>query len=75
MIFMSLTECDVAFKELETLISKTKDLSEADTRAKIIDPLFLDILGWTEDDIRRESHVHKGYLDYVFSIDGTRIYS
>ena len=54
---MSLNECDVAFKELETLISKTKDLSEADTRAKIIDPLFLDILGWTEDDIRRESHV------------------
>jgi len=69
---MSLNECDVAFKELETLISKTKDLSEADTRAKIIDLLFLDILGWTEDDIRRESHVHKGYLDYIFSIDGTR---
>ena len=69
---MSLTECDVAFKELEPLFLKTKDLSEADTRAKIIDPLFLDILGWTEDDIRREPHVHKGYLDYIFSIDGTR---
>jgi len=28
------------------------------------------LLGWTEEDIRRETHIHKDYLDYIFSIDG-----
>ena len=45
-------------------------LSEADTRAKLIDPLFKDCLGWDEGDIKREEHVHDGYVDYVFSSDG-----
>lgn len=45
-------------------------LSEADTRAKLIDPLFRDCLGWDEKDIAREEHVHDGYVDYIFSSDG-----
>jgi len=65
---------DEAFEELDKLIALIgeKDLSELDTRAKIIDPLFIKCLGWTEKDIRREPHIHKGYIDYIFSINGKR---
>lgn len=41
------------------------ELSEADTRAKLIDPLFKDVLGWYEADIRREEPLENGYVDYV----------
>jgi hypothetical protein len=39
--------------------------SEADARVKLIDPLFRDVLGWAESEIRREASVTKGYVDYV----------
>lgn len=62
---------DKCYQELTKLIdSPTSNLSESDTRAKLIDPLFRDCLAWSEDDIRRESHVHEGFLDYVFSTNG-----
>ena len=42
------------------------DLTEADTRSKIIDTLLLDILGWDEASITREVRtVNGGYRDYV----------
>jgi hypothetical protein len=44
-------------------------LSEADTRAKLIDPLFRDILGWTEVEIRREKPTADGYADYILGAD------
>ena len=47
-------------------------LGESDTRAKIIDPLFKDCLGWAEEDIRRETHVNKGFLDYTFSVNNSK---
>jgi hypothetical protein len=40
-------------------------LSESDTRSKYIDPIFKDILGWHEAEIRREKPVSKGFVDYV----------
>ena len=46
-----------------------KDLSESDTRCKLIDPLFLDCLNWDENDIIREENVKQaGYIDYIFKI-------
>jgi len=70
---MSENKADTAFYNLEGLIKKTpEDLTESDTRAKYIDPLFTDVLGYVEEDIRRETHVHEGYIDYVFSVDGIR---
>jgi len=45
------------------------DMSEADTRSKLIDPLFLDVLGWQEQDIRREEPVSDGFADYSFGLD------
>src|SRR5438552_14244230 len=57
-----------AFEELaDNVIEKA---SEADTRAKLIDPLFKDVLGWKEEDITREASVHPGFIDYIFRING-----
>ena len=70
---MSQNETDKGLERLKELINLVeKDFSESDTRAKIIDPLFKECLGWNEKDIRREPHIHKDYLDYIFSIDGVR---
>lgn len=43
--------------------------SEADTRAKLIDVLLRQVLGWPETAIKREPHVteNDGYIDYVLS--------
>jgi GTPase SAR1 family protein len=46
----------------------TEDLSESDTRSKLIDKLLIEVLGWDEEDIRREGHVRSGYFDYKVSI-------
>ena len=48
----------------DELKNSPRDLGEADTRVKIIDAI-LAALGWPESAIRREEHVHAGYLDYV----------
>jgi hypothetical protein len=44
--------------------------SEADTRAKIIDQILLQCLGWDEDSIKREYHTDTGIIDYKLSIRG-----
>ncbi|NVJ63787.1 MAG: hypothetical protein HWD84_06105 [Flavobacteriaceae bacterium] len=49
---------------------KSHDLSESDTRSKLIDFLLLNVLGWSESDILREGHVDSGYFDYKISIPG-----
>jgi len=61
-------------KELEAW--QGERLTEADTRAKIIDILFKDVLGWTEGAIRREERCFGedkgGYIDYTFASDANR---
>jgi DNA polymerase III delta prime subunit len=48
--------------------------NEADTRAKIIDPLFVDVLGWDEKQIQREGYISKiGYSDYKLDSGTNRI--
>lgn len=47
---------------------KTEDMSESDTRSKIIDKILIDILGWNENNIKREGHVDSGYYDYKISL-------
>ena len=48
---------------------ESPDLSEADTRAKLIDPLFRDVLQWSEAEIRREEPSTDGFADYTFGSD------
>jgi len=50
------------------------DLSEADTRAKVLDRIFKDVLGWGEGAIRRETRTLDGdYLDYWFTSPSNRL--
>jgi hypothetical protein len=68
---MSENKSDMAFSKFRELAhSVFESLTEADTRAKLIEPLFKECLGWTEENIARETHVHKGFIDYVFSVNG-----
>jgi|GEM_PF-749712 len=45
-------------------------LSEADTRMKIIDRVFTDILGWKMGDVHLEGSAGKSFIDYRFTING-----
>ena len=49
---------------------KTSDLTESDTRSKLLDHILIQILGWKEDNITREKFVQVGYFDYNISIPG-----
>jgi len=49
---------------------KSIDITESDTRSKIIDKLLIDVLGWSETDITREEHGDSGYYDYRLSMPG-----
>jgi hypothetical protein len=73
---ISQSDADLAYIRLKELLEKKAlfrysdpKLSEADTRAKLIDPLFREVLGWTEADIRREKPANSGFADYVFGLD------
>ena len=49
---------------------KNQDLSESDTRSKIIDVIFTMVLDWDETQINREGYIVSGYFDYLFAIPG-----
>jgi len=44
------------------------DLSESDTRSKILDEILIKVLGWEEPNIKREGYNSNGYYDYRISI-------
>ena len=67
---------DKAFEEFNKVLNSNrlfkfddKLLSESDTRSKLIDPVFKDILGWHEAEIRREKPIDSGFIDYVLGSD------
>lgn len=57
--FQNLLEFEKSYDDF-----KKMDLSETDTRSKILDKMLIDVLGWTEYDIEREGWVRVGYFDY-----------
>jgi KaiC/GvpD/RAD55 family RecA-like ATPase len=69
-------DIDTAYECFKKLFSgfQESSLSESDSRAKILDPIFKDCLGWTEDDITREEHVNKGFIDYTFKVDNRPVF-
>ncbi|MFH0994510.1 MAG: P-loop NTPase fold protein [Pseudomonadota bacterium] len=46
-------------------------ITESDTRAKIIDRILKEVLDWPEDAFNRELPVHQGFLDYLL-MSGSR---
>lgn len=71
------TACETRLESWKQKISdfeSDSELSEADTRSKIIDPLFIDVLGWDESQILREGHVKKiGFYDYTCNSGNNRL--
>jgi len=49
------------------------NVSEADTRAKVIDRVLREVCDWPEGGISREQHVARGYMDYVLAIQGRKL--
>lgn len=56
-------------EDFKTIPIPTGELSESDTRSKLIDPLFKDVLKWQENDIRREEPVNSGFVDYTLGLE------
>ena len=48
----------------------TENINESDTRSKLIDNILINVLNWSEKDIKREGKVDSGYYDYIVSIPG-----
>ncbi len=66
---------DEAYDNLLKIIEQypdTIDLSEADTRCKLIDQILISVLGWKEENIIRENHTESGYSDYILRINGIK---
>jgi hypothetical protein len=70
------SDADRAYLQFKKILEQQKlfrdsdpKLSEADTRAKLIDPLFREVLGWAESEITREQPVDTGYSDYILGSD------
>lgn len=45
-------------------------VTEADVRAKVIDPIFTKVLGWRDSEFLTENATSGGFVDYVFTVDG-----
>jgi hypothetical protein len=74
-----MTTVDDALEKLQALATefaafcaKHGNVSEADTRAKLIDAILKDVCGWPEEAISREDHVDRGYTDYILSVPARR---
>lgn len=68
----NIDESKVSFETFKKEIEKYKkeDITESDTRSKLIDVLLISVLGWDESDIRREGYNDSGYYDYKVSVPG-----
>lgn len=44
--------------------------TEADVRAKVIDPIFMQVLGWRGSEFLAENATSDGFVDYVFMVEG-----
>src|ERR1035441_2094133 len=58
--------------EFDTFVSAKGAASEADTRAKVVDKILVEVCGWPEDSIKREEHVESGFIDYSLFLQTRR---
>jgi len=65
-------ECLEKLKEISREFSgfceSRGNVTEADTRANLIDKILTEVLNWSNQAIGRERHVHQGYLDYELMV-------
>jgi len=55
------------YEDYPTVAPDRGRVTEADTRANVIDRLLHEVLGWPRLDVKRELHVASGFVDYVLS--------
>jgi hypothetical protein len=55
-------------REFTEFCALNGNVTEADTRAKVIDRLLREVCDWPEAAISREQHVERGYMDYVLTV-------
>lgn len=72
---LNLDTVDGAFEEFKKLLPElgrwaSSVVSEEDTKLKIINPIFNQVLGWDLSSFVTEEPAGDGFLDYKFSIDG-----
>jgi hypothetical protein len=58
------------YEEFNEFCEKRGAVSEADTRAKVIDRILKEICFWPESEISREDKVHRGFIDYCLCVHG-----
>lgn len=71
LLFKDIDEAFEHFNAFKQAISSQRPAkTEADTRLKLIDPLFSDVLGWPLDSISCEPPTTSGFIDYLFHVNG-----
>ena len=67
---MNIDKSKEKFEEFKAEFEKyhKSDITETDTRSKILDVLLKDVLGWSEDNIDRERYVQVGFYDYLVKV-------
>lgn len=69
---LNLDFAEQKFKELVAEIGDYEQsiFTEQDTRIKIIDRIFVEVLGWSYETISTEEQAGSGFLDYKFTSNG-----
>jgi len=69
---MNVDQSILEFDKFKKIFNQYKylDLTESDTRSKLLDIVLIQILGWSENNIDREKFIQTGYYDYLISIPG-----
>lgn len=60
-------------EEFTDFCSLQGKVTEADTRAKVVDRILREVCDWPEHAILREQHVDRGYMDYVLLARGRKL--
>ncbi|WP_436522795.1 AAA family ATPase [Actinoplanes sp. HUAS TT8] len=66
---------DVAFERFKAIVAEVSGyaetvITESDTRVKVIDRIFVEVLGWDRGELLTEDPAITGFADYNFRIDG-----
>lgn len=62
-------------KKFKTFCNDHGNVSEADTRANIIDKILTQVCGWPDNAITREEYTGRGYIDYLLTTQNRKFVS
>jgi predicted type IV restriction endonuclease len=69
----ALATFQVIMTEFSAFADASGAVTEADTRAKLIDRILKEVCGWPEAGVTRETHVDRGYVDYILTEAGRKL--